>query len=92
MKSFKEFNEESEGPLNRAEIAKRRFSDQRSKSKDKETKKRQLDNKKKGINTFNTQRTKLNTTAFPKEKPQKVIIKREIIDKTDNKTKKKEKE
>ena len=88
MKSFKEFNEESEGPLNRAEIAKRRFSDQRAKSK--ETKKRQLDNKKKGINTFNTQKTKLNTIGLPKEKPKTVTVKHkhEIVDKT----KKKEKE
>ena len=87
MKSFKEFNEESEGPLNRAEIAKRRFSDQRSKSKDKETKKRQLDNKKRGGTTFNNHKTKLNTIGIAKEKPQKVIIKREIIDKTKNKEK-----
>ncbi len=88
MKSFKEFKEESEAPLNRAEIAKRRFSDQRAKSK--EIKKRQLDNKKKGINTFNTQKTKLNTIGLPKEKPKTVTVKHkhEIVDKT----KKKEKE
>tara|TARA_B100001996_G_scaffold199846_1_gene152960 strand:+ start:295 stop:582 length:288 start_codon:yes stop_codon:yes gene_type:complete len=88
MKFFKQFSEESEGPPTRAEIAKRKFADNRSRFTD--IRKKQLDNKKSknaaakanadksSTSKFNTQTTKLNTIGAKKpedkKKPKKPLL------------------
>ena len=89
MKFFKQFSEESEGPPpNRAEIAKRKFSDNKSRFTD--IRKKQLDNKKSNnaaakanadkatTSKFNTQTTKFNTVGAKKpedkQKPRKPLL------------------
>ncbi len=89
MKFFKQFSEESEGPPpNRAEIAKRKFSDNKSRFTD--IRKKQLDNKKSKnaaakanadkatTSKFNTQTTKFNTVGAKKpedkQKPRKPLL------------------
>tara|TARA_B100000131_G_scaffold166791_1_gene161228 strand:+ start:184 stop:480 length:297 start_codon:yes stop_codon:yes gene_type:complete len=84
MKFFKQFSEESEGPpSNRAEIAKRKFADNRSRFTD--IRKKQLSNQKSknaaanntdksSTSRFNTQTTKLNTIGS--KKTEKNIVKK----------------
>ena len=87
MKFFKQFSEESEGPPNRAEIAKRKFADNKSRFTD--IRKKQLDNQKSknaaannsdkaSTSRFNTQTTKLNTIGTKKpednKKPRKPLL------------------
>ena len=89
MKFFKQFSEDSEGPPpNRAEIAKRKFSDNKSRFTD--IRKKQLDNKKSKnaaakanadkatTSKFNTQTTKFNTVGAKKpedkQKPRKPLL------------------
>ena len=90
MKFFKQFSEESEGPPpNRAEIAKRKFADNKSRFTD--IRKKQLDNQKSKnaersannsdkatTSKFNTQTTKFNTVGAKKpednKKPRKPLL------------------
>ena len=72
MKFFKQFSEESEGPPTRAEIAKRKFADNRSRFTD--IRKKQLDNQK-SKNAAANNSDKSSTSKFNTQNTNKLIRK-----------------